>query len=132
MQRSGLQTRIVANIQQNQIVFNTALSEIETVYDGAQQVSTQVLSDALEKPHGSIPIDTGFAHNPFLTVTTKVKYQNNGNTMGLPNTSRLRDHSSRGKNGAGIEKFQIISDATSPNRISSNQIVGLTIKTPDQ
>jgi hypothetical protein len=132
LQRSGLQTRIVANLQHKENVFSIALSEVEFTYNHVQQVDTQILSDAFESPDVPVPFDTGLSYNPLIQVDTSVEYQSNGNTMGLPNTSRLRDQTSRGRNGAGIENFKIASTAATPNGISSSQLVGITVLTPEQ
>jgi hypothetical protein len=132
LQRSGLQTKIIANLQHNENVFNIALSEVEFTYNHVQQDDTQILSDAFENPDTPMPFDTGIDYNPLILVNTSVEYQSNGNTMGLPNTSRLRDQTSRGRNGAGIENFRIASTAATPSRISSTQLIGLTFLTPEQ
>lgn len=51
MQRSGLQGRMVGNIQHNEIAFNVSNSELEEIYDfyGSQASATEALSKPLNE-----------------------------------------------------------------------------------
>jgi Tfp pilus assembly protein PilX len=132
LQRSGLQTKVVANAQHREIVFNTALNDIDKTYSQIQAGNTQELSDAIEKPEEWVAFDTLLTRNRHATVITQVKHIWNGNALGNPNTSRLRNTNSRGKNGAGVENFIARSVASLPNDMKSAQQIGISIITPEQ
>lgn len=151
LQRSGLQTKIIANIQHREIVFNGTQNLIEDGYGYFQTVDTQELSDAIDKqiayqyqvslgtdpslingPEKTINLETKL--NPNLAAVTSILYKANGNDLDKPNTSALRDDFSRSKNGIGIAKFEF--DAQTNLRIrdaiSSNQVLGFHFITPGQ
>lgn len=148
MQRSGLQTKIVANLQHQERAFHAAQSLLEDAYGTMQTASTQVLSDAIDaeaeyryqisigtdpdKITDSVPLNLQTPLGDHITPTTNIKYKSNGNDLGNPNTSGLRNDFSRGKNGMGMAKFEVESTATLPNNISSNQLLGFHLITPEQ
>lgn len=131
MQRSGLQTRIVANIQQKEIVFNDAKAEFETAFGEYRDYSTQRLSDAIEKNGGSIPTNLDRKHFDKTQTTSSVKYLPVAASKGgQPVTSRLRNDYSRGQDGAGIEEFEVETLSKFDNGIASNQLLGINFYTP--
>lgn len=132
MQRSGLQTKIVANIQHRETVFNAALSDIDEAYSQIQAGNTQELSNAMDAPQQWINFDTLITRNRHTSVTTQVQHEWNGNALGNPNTSRLRNTNSRGKNGAGVENFTARTLASLTNNMSSSQQIGISFVTPEQ
>lgn len=129
LHRSGLQTKIVSNLQHRETVFNAALNDIDGAYDQVQESNIQQLSDAMNKPNGWISFDTGLAKNPKTAVLTHIQHVDNGNNTGNPDTSRLRNTHSRGQKGSGIELFITHTSATLPNDIRSDQQIGITIIT---
>lgn len=131
MQRSGLQTKIVANLQHHEARFNRTLAEVDDLFKTVQQVDTQLLADAAENPTGPIHVTSNMPAHPHIQVNSTLEFQSNGNTIGLPNTSGLRNQTSRGKNGSGYAKFKIASTATMKNGVDSSQLVGLTFITPE-
>jgi len=149
MQRSGLQTKIVANLQHKETTFIAAQNILEDAYDSFQTSDTQVLSDAMDAQKNSqyqtdigtnpedidspsVPINLGTPLNPNITATSNLTYRSNGNDLGNPNTSGLRNDFSRGKNGMGIAKFEVEATATLPNNINSDQLLGFHMITPEQ
>jgi Tfp pilus assembly protein PilX len=131
MQRAGLQTKIVANIQHKEIAFNTALGDIDKVYQDIQEGNTQTLSDAMNSPLNIATASSGVNRNPLFEVTTIIRHLDPQMEAGKAVTSSLRNDNSRGKNGAGIEMFEIATSATLPNGSSSSQLVGTTILSPE-
>lgn len=132
LQRSGLQTKIVANSQHRETVYNAALSDIDETYSQIQAGNTQELSNAMDNPGQWVAFDTELTRNKHITVLTQVQHVSNGNALGNPNTSRLRNTNSRGKNGAGVENFISRSLASLPNDMLSAQQIGISIITPEQ
>lgn len=150
MQRSGLQTKIVANIQHQESVFNAALDVAEGSYRVFQESDTQALSDAMEVRKNynyqasSDNADLSNVEGPGkhlnnvttanskITVAATVTYKSNDNDPGNPNTSGLRQSFSRGKQGTGLAKFELLSSAKFKNDISSTQALGFQITTPEQ
>lgn len=149
LQRSGLQTKIVANIQHKETVFHGAKNLLEDAYGFYQTADTRTLSDAIitesnyryQESIGTdmstvdgpgMPINLGTALNPQLTASTSVLYKSNGNDVGNPNTSGLRNDYSRGKDGSGIEKFELEAGVSLPNDMRSDQLLGFSLITPGQ
>lgn len=149
IQRSGLQTKIVANQQHKETAFHAAYSLLEDAYATFQTSNTQMLSDAMDhrenynyqmslnnNSDNTIHPETAFNFNTplnnHITASTKLTYKSNDNDPGNPNTSGLRQNFSRGKNGTGIAKFEVESLATLPNGIFSNQLLGFHLITPEQ
>ena len=130
LHRSGLQTKIVSNLQHREAVFNAALNDIDGAYDQIQESNMQQLSDAMNKPNNWITYETGLAKNLNTAVFTHIQHVDNGNNLGNPDTSRLRNTHSRGQKGAGIEQFITHTSATLPNDIRSDQEIGITIIAP--
>lgn len=148
MQRSGLQTKIVANLQHHETAFHAAQSLLEDAYGKILSSDTQVLSNAMDDQAAyqhqvnlgadttgmseSSPVDFQTPLSNHITPSINLKYKPNGNDLGNPNTSGLRNNFSRGKNGMGIAKFEIDASATLPNQISSKQLLGFHMITPEQ
>lgn len=149
LQRSGLQTKIVANVQHKETVFHGAKNLLEDAYDFYQTADTQTLSDAIEVESNyryqasigtdlstvegpSLDINLGTSLNPHLTASTSVLYKSNGNDVGNPNTSGLRNDFSRGKNGMGVAKFELEAGVSLPNDMRSDQLLGFHLITPEQ
>jgi hypothetical protein len=131
MQRAGLQTKIVANIQHKEIAFNTALGDIDKVHQDMQEGDTQTLSDAMNNPSNCVPASSSIKRNPLFKVTTIICHLDPLLMAGKAVTSGLRNDHSRGKNGAGIEMFEIDTTAELPNGSSSSQLVGTTVLSPE-
>jgi Tfp pilus assembly protein PilX len=124
MQRAGLQTKIAANIQHKENTFISAYTDLQKVYHDLQAGSSLEFSDA--KRQGCSAISTDIAHKRLIEASTTACHINTG-LEGKPNTSSLRDSNSRGKNGAGIESFEVESIATLPNNIHSDQKIRVNI-----
>ncbi len=124
LQRSGMQTKIIANIQHKARVFNTSYSEVECSYDLFQD-DTQELSDAKDKAGANHEL---FCSDPLppAVVINNLRLVDNGNALGNPNTSMIIDEKSRGSRGAGKLKFELETVATLPNQMTSNQFSGLS------
>jgi hypothetical protein len=131
MQRAGLQTKIVANIQHKEVAFNTAIGDIDKVYQDIQEGDTQTLSDAMNSPLNVATASSGINRNILFEVTTIISHLDPQLEAGKVVTSGLRNDNSRGKNGAGIEVFEIATSAILPNGSNSNQLVGMTILSPE-
>lgn len=132
LQRSGLQTRIVNNMQFKEVVFSNGESDINEAYRKILAGNTQDLSTAKDSPSQWVNINTEMSHNKHVSITTRLKHDWNGNALGNPNTSRTRTSNSRGKNGAGIENFTVATLASLPNDMRSGQKIGISINTPEQ
>lgn len=132
MQRSGLHTKIVANNQHRATVFTAAECDNEQAFNQIRYANTEELSIAMDSPGQWITMDTVVTCNPLVTTLTQVQNVWNGNALGNPNTSRLRNTNSRGKNGAGVENFITRTIASLPNDMRSGQKVGISIDTPEQ
>jgi hypothetical protein len=131
MQRAGLQTKIVANIQHREVAFNTALGDIDKVYQDIQDGDTQTLSDAMNSPLNAVTASSGINRNPLFKVTTIIRHLDPLLEAGKAVTSSLRNDNSRGKNGAGLEVFEIDTTAILENGITSSQLVGTTVLSPE-
>lgn len=149
MQRSGLQTKIVANLQHKETTFIAAQNILEDAYDSFQTSDTQVLSDAMDAQRKSqfqtdigtdpddidspsVKIELGTPLHRQIVASSNLTYRSNGNDLGNPNTSGLRNDFSRGKNGMGIAKFEVDATARLPNGINSDQLLGFHMITPEQ
>jgi Tfp pilus assembly protein PilX len=150
LQRSGLQTKIVANVQHREMIFNCAQSTGDSAYKEFQENSTEDLSNAIEirknyDYQASLPgVDLSQVAGPGTAIASRpcnnanlissatVTFQSNGNDPGNPNTSGLREDYSRGKLGSGIAKFELVSNANLTNNLSSSQALGFHLKTPEQ
>lgn len=125
LQRSGLQTKIVANIQHKERTYHAAYSELECIYESFR-IDSQSFSDAKDK--GGEDFNLGLAcSNPLapLAITNNLRLVDNGNALGNPNTSMIIDEKSRGSRGAGVHNFQLETVAALPNDIASNQLYGI-------
>ncbi len=122
LQRSGLQSKIIANIQHKERTFNGAYSELECTLD-LFRIDSQLLSDAKDAAGNNINFTCTDPQAP-LVVANNLKMVSNGNAVGNPNTSMIIDEKSRGSRGSGKLKFQLETVATLPNRIASNQLSG--------
>lgn len=131
MQRAGLQTKIAANIQHREVAFNTALGDIDKVYQDIQDGDTQTLSNAMNSPLNEVTASSGINRNPLFVVTTTISHLDPLLEAGKAVTSSLRNENSRGKNGAGLEVFEIDTTATLPNGSNSSQLVGTTVLSPE-
>ncbi|MFT4907400.1 MAG: hypothetical protein ACI978_001482 [Oleispira sp.] len=131
MQRAGLQTKIVGHVQHKEAAFQKAQSELEKAYRDIQKGDTQVLSDAMNSPNNSTSVFSTINTNIFYQISIITRHLEPMLEPGNPATSSLRNGNSRGKNGAGIEHFEIESIATLPSGINSNQIMGITILSPE-
>jgi hypothetical protein len=131
MERAGLQTKIVANIQHKEIAFNTALGDIDKVYQDIQEGDTQILSDAMNSPLNVVTASSGVNRNLLFDVTTIIRHLDPQLEAGKAVTSGLRNDNSRGKNGAGIEIFEIDTTAELPNGSISSQLIGTTVLSPE-
>lgn len=148
LQRSGLQTKIVANVQHREVVFNGARNLLVDAYGSFQTSDTQLLSDAIDKqkkhqyqtsigattdgPTKKVD-DLGTPLNENITSKkVSVLYKSNNNGLENPNTSGLRNNFSRGKNGMGVAKFELAANVTLPNDIHSDQLLGFHLITPEQ
>lgn len=148
MQRSGLQTKIVANLQHDEKAFTAALNLLEAAYSATQVSDTQILNEAINAQNSyqhqtnigadltntpsSVDMSLGTPLSANVTGTTMLHYKPNGNDLGSPNTSGLRNDFSRGKGGTGIAKFEIEAIARLPNDIQSDQFLGFHLMTPQQ
>jgi len=124
LQRSGLQSRIVANIQHKERIFNASYSELECVFESFQD-DTQDLSDARDKAGANLEIVCSDPIFP-IQVINNLRLVDNGNALGNPNTSMIIDEKSRGSRGAGKLKFHLEVVASLPNGMTSNQQSGLS------
>lgn len=148
LQRSGLQTKIVANVQHREVVFNGARNLLVDAYGSFQTSDTQLLSDAIDKqkkhqyqtsigattdgPTKEVD-DLGTPLNENITSKeVSVLYKSNNNGLENPNTSGLRNNFSRGKNGMGVAKFELAANVTLRNDIHSDQLLGFHLITPEQ
>ena len=132
MQRAGLQTKIVGAIQQQELTRDTNNSEIHRVYRATQYSETQALSDALNSIDNTTTTTSGINWNARLyQVETTITHIQPSLEAGKIATSSLRDNNSRGKNGAGIEKFEISSETTLRNGVNSVQTIGMRYLMPE-
>ena len=135
MQRAGLQTKIVANIQHKETAFHTALTDIDKVYQDIQEGDTQAPSDAMNSPTNITTVDSDISRDAKIhkniQVTTIIRHIDPELELGKATTSSLRDQNSRGKNGAGLEKFIIESTTKLSNGITSSQAAGIEILSPE-
>lgn len=131
IQRAGLQTKIVGAIQHREGLFGADLSEIDYIYQDIQHGKSQPLSDALNSPSNTASTSSGITWNPHATINTTIAHIQPALDPGNVATSSLRDDNSRGKNGAGIEKFEISSTATLPNGMKSSQVIGTRYLMPE-
>ena len=132
MQRAGLQTKIVGAIQQQEQVHDTDNSEIHFVYRATQYGETQDLSDALNSIDNTTTVTSGINWNARrYQVETTITHIQPPLEAGKMATSSLRDNNSRGKNGAGIEKFEISSTTTLKNGVNSVQTIGMRYLMPE-
>lgn len=131
MERAGLQTKIAANIQHHELAFNTALGDVDKVFQDIQEGDTQTLSDAKSSPLNVTTASSGIIRNQHHQVVTIIRHLDPALELGKAVTSSLRNDNSRGKNGAGIEEFEIETIATLSNGINSNQIEKITFLSPE-
>jgi hypothetical protein len=131
MQRAGLQTKITGAIQHKEENFNMNLNDIDIIYQNAQYRDNQAFSDALNSINNKAITQSGVDWgSPFQIVTTITHIQP-PLEAGKIATSSIRDNNSRGKNGAGIEKFVISSEATHKSGIKSIQAIGTRYLMPE-
>lgn len=177
LQRSGLQTKIVANATHKENTYHTAKTIVHDSYDFLNSPTpdvqiTQVLSDALDiatqhkfentkaeadrniadlpplpiplnissnllgknyateraTPFNNVQINVN-VFNPFIDAQVSLRPVLNDNALQNPNASMLRSNFSRGKDGSGIKKFDLLSGAFLPT-ISSRQVVGVDFMMP--
>lgn len=126
MERSGLQTRIVANIKIKEIVFNEGMAENDAAIFEYRYFDNKVLSDAMERDGEPIPTRLVRDGHPLVTTISNVRYRVSAAVAeGAPATSRLRESFSRGVGSSGIEEFELQSLATADGTgSSSNQFHG--------
>lgn len=131
LQRSGLQTKIVANIQHKERTYHAAYSELECIYESFR-IDSQSFSDAKDKAGEDLNLGiicanplAPLAPSNHLTITNNLRLVDNGNALGNPNTSMIIDEKSRGSRGAGMHNFQLETVASLPNDIASNQLYGI-------
>ena len=126
LQRSGLQTKIVANIQHKERTYHAAYSELECIYESFR-IDSQSFSDAKDLAGADLNLGEACT-NPLapLAIINNLRLVDNGNALGNPNTSMIIDEKSRGSRGAGKLKFELETVATLPNQMTSNQFSGLS------
>jgi len=132
MQRSGLQTRIVANIQQKEMVFNECKTENESAFGEYRDFSTERLALSMEENGGPLPTEIVRARHPEIDTDSFVRHKIVAAAQGgNPVTSRLRNDFSRGMDGAGVEEFELSSRCElRRSRTASNQLLGFTFYSP--
>ena len=132
MQRSGLQTKIVANIKQKELVFNECKTENESAFGEYRDFSTERLSESMEVNGRAIPTNVVRDRYPGMDIDASVRHKVVAAAQGgNPVTSRLRNDFSRGMDGAGIEEFELSSDCElTASGIDSGQLLGFTFFTP--
>lgn len=125
LQRSGLQTKIVANIQHKERTYHVAYSELECIYESFR-IDSQSFSDAKDLAGADLNLGEACT-NPLapLAIINNLRLVDNGNALGNPNTSMIIDEKSRGSRGAGMHNFQLETVASLPNDIASNQLYGI-------
>jgi len=125
LQRSGLQTKIVANIQHKERTYHAAYSELECIYESFR-IDSQSFSDAKDLAGADLNLGEACT-NPLapLAIINNLRLVDNGNALGNPNTSMIIDEKSRGSRGAGMHNFQLETVASLPNDIASNQLYGI-------
>lgn len=131
LQRAGLQTKISGAIQHYEAAFNCNLSELDWIFQDTQRGNTQALSDAMNSEKNTSTTSSNIQRNPFCNVVTNITHNEPTLGPGMATTSSLRNNNSRGKNGGGVQKFEITSTTSLPNRISSSQKIGTTFFEPE-
>lgn len=131
IERAGLQTKIVGAIQHKEQAFNSALSELDCIYRDIQKGENQPLSDALNSISNTATTGCDIDWNNRLLIETTITHIEPLLDAGKAVTSSIRDDNSRGKNGAGIEKFEIATTTTLPNKVKSAQMIGTRYLMPE-
>lgn len=131
MQRAGLQTKIVGALQHREGDFNRVANENTQVIREMQGGRTLSLSDAMNSPTNTSTVLSLASQNPHFGIQTTILHIEPTLSPGKAVTSSLRDNNSRGKNGAGIQKFKITTRSNLANGISSAQTVGSTVLSPE-
>ena len=131
MQRAGLQTKIVGALQHREGDYNKVANENTLVIREMQRGLTQSLSDAMNSPTNTSTVLSLASQDSHIGIQTTIFHIEPTLSPGKAVTSSLRDNNSRGKNGAGIQKFKITTRSNQANGVSSAQTVGSTVLSPE-
>jgi Tfp pilus assembly protein PilX len=131
MQRAGLQTKIVGALQHREGDYNRVANENTLVIREMQDGRNQSLSDAMNSPSNTSTVLSLASQDPHARINTTILHIEPTLNPGKAVTSSLRNDNSRGKNGAGIQRFKITTRSNPTSGASSAQTIGSTVLSPE-
>jgi len=136
MQRSGLQTKIVANLQHHEMAFNQSTNIAESALNALQAMEYETKREFLvnaqrayysHKEGNSASNEILYSthsSNPLITNSVTISHEPSRSIKEEYLTTGIRSQFSRGKNLNDIPRFELVANSRLPNGIQSTQAFG--------